>query len=91
MSDGMIFREWKRRRRDVKVPADFADCVMRAVEREGRPARESGPGIWWRVFSPRLARAALIAAGLFGGLVKIGSVIAFFFGSCLEVQGGRIW
>lgn len=74
------YRDWKRRRTQAEVPADFADRVMRAVAaREPEPPRHSAAGaLLFRLLASRAARVGICAAAAVVCAVRIWSVLALF-------------
>jgi hypothetical protein len=78
MSSADPYERWRNRRSDVEVDEQFADWVMEALrapadERPG--AVPPAPGVL-RVASRFAATAALVAATIFIGLLRLESVAA---------------
>ncbi len=74
MNPQEMYDAWRKHRERIEVGADFSDKVMARVRGQAtgtQPRAESLPP-WWRLVVARpFARAALIAAGVTLGLIRI--------------------
>jgi len=79
MTSADPYEAWKKSRADVDVDPRFADRVIDSLHAPGDPARRAEPpsrGVVG-VASGYVAAAALLAASVVFGLLRIESVIAF--------------
>jgi hypothetical protein len=84
MKPDEIYDSWRQNKRHIDVRMDFCDQVMsriRAVERE-RAARVFGVEKLAALVSLHpMARAALVAAGAFAGVLRLALMINVIFNS----------
>ncbi len=88
MNKETLYQEWKRERSKIDVGEHFTNAVMAKINAEQIPQPRSLIKFGW--LSLRFIKAALITAGLVGGLIRIGGIIGLIFGSCIEAKGGII-
>jgi hypothetical protein len=80
MNDDERYRNWKRARVQVRVPADFTDRVMRAVaaHERRRPWSSSLAELLLRLIVSRPARVGICALAGLVCAVRMWSVLALF-------------
>jgi hypothetical protein len=88
MNKETLYQEWIDRRKKVEISDGFTDAIMAKIRTEGINQPRPLVKIGW--LSLRYVKAALIAAGLVGGLIRIGGIIGLVLGSCIEAKGGVI-
>jgi hypothetical protein len=86
MNKETLYQEWITQKKKVNVGDHFADSVMAKIHAGETYSKPSSIKITWS--SLRFVKAALITAGLVGGLIRLAAILGLILGSCVEAQGG---
>jgi hypothetical protein len=78
MSTDDLYENWKQRRANVTVPADFADGVMKAVEDAERDRRAALTGWLLLLLWSRAGRISIGALAVLVCAVRVAAVAALF-------------